>query len=310
MNIYHYCSLDTFTKIVSGKTLRLSDISKSNDSTEINWITKYIKEVFIKSYNDDNAGYFKTSLPIEIFEELVDFNMKNFFSDEIRMYEFFVCCFSEKSDLLSQWRGYADDGNGVSIGFDKEIIDNFVKLIDNRTIKSSVIRVDKVVYKESEQRKIVKSISLDLIAKLKEQIKLFSKNNDIDRPLLSSDDIKKNCLAPFNNAFLKLFEESIFSKNIFFKEEAEWRICRYSEVNERVDEIKISDEINISKVMYFNRRNDIVPYLNLFFDKMKSNFIKEVILGPKCNARIEDIETYLKSNGINSVVKRSEGTYR
>lgn len=31
-------------------------------------------------------------------------------------------CLSEKPDLLSQWRGYADDGQGLSIGFNKRII--------------------------------------------------------------------------------------------------------------------------------------------------------------------------------------------
>jgi len=30
----------------------------------------------------------------------------------------YIACFSEKGDLLSQWRAYADDGEGVAIGFD------------------------------------------------------------------------------------------------------------------------------------------------------------------------------------------------
>lgn len=30
-NIYHYCSLETFNTIINNKTLRASDITKSND---------------------------------------------------------------------------------------------------------------------------------------------------------------------------------------------------------------------------------------------------------------------------------------
>lgn len=33
-SIYHYCSLDTFLKIVQNKSTRLSDIEKSNDYAE------------------------------------------------------------------------------------------------------------------------------------------------------------------------------------------------------------------------------------------------------------------------------------
>ena len=32
--VYHYCSVETFLKIIQRKTLRLSDIGKSNDYEE------------------------------------------------------------------------------------------------------------------------------------------------------------------------------------------------------------------------------------------------------------------------------------
>lgn len=39
----------------------------------------------------------------------------------------YVVCFSEKMDCLSQWRGYADDGKGISIGFCKKMLESFPK---------------------------------------------------------------------------------------------------------------------------------------------------------------------------------------
>ena len=32
-------------------------------------------------------------------------------------------CFSESEDQLSQWRGYAQNGKGLAIGFDKRILE-------------------------------------------------------------------------------------------------------------------------------------------------------------------------------------------
>lgn len=37
-SLYHYCTIDTLKAILENKTLRLSDISKSNDSKEINFL--------------------------------------------------------------------------------------------------------------------------------------------------------------------------------------------------------------------------------------------------------------------------------
>ena len=36
--VYHYCSLETFFAIFSNSTIRLSNISKSNDSEEITYL--------------------------------------------------------------------------------------------------------------------------------------------------------------------------------------------------------------------------------------------------------------------------------
>jgi len=44
--IYHYCSLETFKAIIEDKTLRLSDITRSNDSEETRYIVNIIKKTF------------------------------------------------------------------------------------------------------------------------------------------------------------------------------------------------------------------------------------------------------------------------
>ena len=122
--VYHYCNADVFTKIISSKAIRLSDITKSNDSMEILWITKYIKEIFDEEYAKEtsNTKYFKDGYPKDMFSEFVEHYSEDFFKADQRMYSYMVCCFSEASDLLSQWRGYANDASGFSIEYLFEVI--------------------------------------------------------------------------------------------------------------------------------------------------------------------------------------------
>ena len=62
--VYHYCSLETFNTIINNKTLRASDITKSNDDQELKWIANSISNTIINvilnnktlcsKYNIDN----------------------------------------------------------------------------------------------------------------------------------------------------------------------------------------------------------------------------------------------------------------
>ena len=52
--IYHYCSLETFFAIFSNSTIRLSNISKSNDSEEITYLLPKTKKFCIELFNHYN----------------------------------------------------------------------------------------------------------------------------------------------------------------------------------------------------------------------------------------------------------------
>ena len=41
-SIYHYCSIETFFAIIQNKTLRLSDLNKTNDYMEKKWANRFI----------------------------------------------------------------------------------------------------------------------------------------------------------------------------------------------------------------------------------------------------------------------------
>lgn len=191
MIVYHYCSIDVFMKIISSKAIRLSDITKSNDSMEILWITKFIKEIFDDEFQKEiqKTQYFEQGYPKETFLELVDRYSDEFFKEDIRLYSYLVCCFSEKGDLLSQWRGYADDANGISIGFEGEVLAALGKPAKNDFISSDIFEYGQVIYTESAQKAEIRKSAQQLITMLKAIAK--------DKP----KNIKQESLAAFNSCF-------------------------------------------------------------------------------------------------------------
>ena len=70
------------------------------------------------------------------------------------------------------------------------------------------------------------------------------------------------------------------------------------------------NNIKVSDIKYHNRRDNLIPYIDLMFGENREQIIKEIIIGPKCKARKSDIETFLAQNGIFCPIKKSDGTYR
>jgi hypothetical protein len=95
--IYHYTSNDVLLKILEGESLRMSARHHLNDTTEGQQFFSILKKHPSKS--DEHK--------IESIRKSLD------------SVEAFVTCFCSDGDLLSQWRGYAVNGAGVSIGFRK-----------------------------------------------------------------------------------------------------------------------------------------------------------------------------------------------
>ena len=133
--LYHYCSNETFCAIASSSTIRLSALTFSNDSTEGRLLGKLLADIVSKDRNDSS----KVDYLEVIMAALTD------------MSPGFGFCLSKKGDLLSQWRGYADDGKGVSIGFNKTYINNSpISILVPPTLED-------VIYEETEQREVLQN---------------------------------------------------------------------------------------------------------------------------------------------------------
>lgn len=64
--LYYYCTLSTFVKIIESKTLRLSEIGKSNDYMELVWLrSRIIPEIIRQRFSEIYNG-FPTTFQLEI----------------------------------------------------------------------------------------------------------------------------------------------------------------------------------------------------------------------------------------------------
>ena len=118
--VYHYCSVESFYSIISNKTLRLSDIGKSNDYMERRWLQQFILETTMEEYDKAPFSIWfeyegKEYRDHEAVEELMRYELKTMGQHWYDDYITYAICFSERGDSLSPWRGYADGGSGGSL---------------------------------------------------------------------------------------------------------------------------------------------------------------------------------------------------
>lgn len=56
-SIYHYCSVDTLIAIIQNKTLRLSDLNKTNDYMEKKWAKKLIIDILKEKLSEYEINF-------------------------------------------------------------------------------------------------------------------------------------------------------------------------------------------------------------------------------------------------------------
>src|SRR5436305_8177482 len=100
--IYHYCGANAFTQIVRSRTMWHTAFSALNDSTERKWgLTQFL----------DAVDKLRSVCGFEFIDRITEI-VRLAQNCSVAM----VSSFSLDGDLLSQWRAYADDGRGFSIG--------------------------------------------------------------------------------------------------------------------------------------------------------------------------------------------------
>lgn len=271
MLLYHYTSLETFFKIFNTKEKKITFWATNayymNDPKEI----EYSFKLFI-----DSLEFFEEETNI-IENKLSSFFLEtNFHNGLFEMTGFpFLISFSESFDDLSMWRFYGKNGDGVSIGIDREYLIKFSK-----TNESHNTNLIKCIYEEE---------------KLLKELKLFWINNYSYFP----SNLSEKTLSHQNENLIFLIQKIAFiAKQNSYLPEKEWRLCK-SEVNK--------------KNMNFTFKNNVfLPYIKLEFDR---EAVKEIVLGPCLNNELtkKSMDIFLENNNFNNLknnIIKSKISYR
>lgn len=267
--IYHYCSVEAFNAIIQNKTIWLSSVYNLNDYKEIHWIKDKIFKKIKNSITKDNFQKYKT------FEELYSKQLPNVY----------IASFSQGSDLLSQWRAYANDGYGVAIGFNSDYFK-----------KNKMIKTSQVLYDEICQEK-----QIDLILKPLDKL-----DCDIDINSIEFKNICKKMIIDINNL-------SARSKNELFKEEQEVRLIHNPKIIDDKKNKQFIFKDNLSKMKFRSVCGNLIPYFELKFEEEIENIpaILEIVKGPKNKFIEQEVKIFLSLNGFYSVdIKSSKSSYR
>jgi len=273
-SLYHYCPDEAFLSILETAELWLTNNKGLNDYRDSDWMVTFIKKAF-EGIKDESAK--------EVINDVHEqYSLNN--------QEVYVASFSENGDSLSQWRSYANDGDGVAIGFNPKAINIKAQVPTTSANSEHTIGFAKIKYmRDDELRELIKTI--------------------IDSHL---DDSGIRDYFGVTEGILRGY--TLTCKNPAFKEEAEWRLIYSPLITTHVEKMDI-DVIGANTKLEFRAgAYGIVPYfrINLSgFTDDKSKLISHVVLGPKNKTLDGTVNMLLKKHGYTDArVSRSKATYR
>lgn len=280
--LYHYCSIETFFNIIKSGSVWLSDIEKSNDSLELAYMKKEYANCVRAACLAFVAYHKKNAIPYD--EKRLDVLLQVFTDVStlaITITKTWGFCLSEKGDLLSQWRGYADDGYGVSIGFNTkylfQVINSFAY---SDTMQGMLLSLSKINYSEKDMREEVENLISPVECGKCQTLREFQ--DKLTYPIA-----KMEGSAPYY-------------KSESFKEEKEWRIALTTIIGEGCDYAKLhetSSLASLSNFDYIHSNKKLISHFQLAFSEFKKA-IRKIILGPKCKISIEEMKYFLISKGL------------
>lgn len=283
--IFHYCSAETLQAIATYGTLRFTDINMLNDEQEVRWAYSIFEEAATRLIK--RLGVSNATPEINVsFIDLID----SIISPIQLIAHPFISCFSLKGDLLGQWRAYADDGKGFSIGFNADSLKN--------QLPATFLQV---LYDKEEQ---VKEMMRAILA-----IYFSFESSELGREKRFFEDCV--LLGTYMTAF----------KNPAFSEEAEIRAVHVVSIKPQGDLLKFLDNggivnsterVEATKLNFQVRDNHLVAYTDIPFSPLNMlSPITELILGPKNHSSPGNLQLFFGGLGYENLgLSKSEAPYR
>lgn len=244
--LYHYTNAGGLHGMLGSNSIWLTHYRYLNDTSEIQHTDSVIREV-ISGALEDATG----DLSAKILASLVE---KSSLSSDFDMYIFSL---SEQKDSLSQWRGYASEGRGFTMGLEtRELIKH-----TNKKAADGGFDIFRVEYDRKKQVKVLRSALSDILERAEENVSSGA----------SAEDVTEEAAWSFQ--FVSL-TRSVSNKHSSFRDESEWRICLFE------DKLDDHDLTEIKSVSVRVRDAELIPYLTAKLG-LKGKFpLKSIGVGP------------------------------
>lgn len=207
--VYHYTDAAGLLGALSSSTLWATDYRFLNDKSEV---------IHTRKIGEEEAENY--------FKDKDDKVSRSFFSEicDLRQFEIpddvFVFSMSQEEDDLSQWRGYAREGKGFTIGLSGP-------MLNSRASLDGPFSFFKVEYDEKRQRgailKALKEIDTELRAEALKDV----------------DNLTSLCQVAAREYDWIVEQRSAANKHKSFSAEREWRLLAYISQNHKADSVKV-----------------------------------------------------------------------
>lgn len=237
-HVYHYTSAEGLYGILQSNTVWAADCRFLNDTSESQVGVNKAKDVCrTRRFSRRTGGL------TEFYRKLSGTLRREYPEPN------FIFSLSERADDLTQWRTYANDGLGFTVGFSS------AKLLENSQDNNGEFEFSKVLYVSREQERILKS----LFDAFEEYIET-NKGTDFEAAAITLDWL--------------IFNFSTLFKHSSFRSEKEWRVNTYNLVNE-VDERSQSVRVRA-------KDGRLIPYIPLNLGKFAKDKlpISRIGIGP------------------------------
>ena len=255
-SLYHYTDFNAMRGIITNGEIWLWNLRRMNDSQEMQYFIKELKAAV------------KKRIPPEKYARLEGLfieNLRDF--DKLSSY---ASCFSEYCDDAAQWARYAKNGMGVSIAFNKELLEKIGE--------EGHAPLYKVNYSENCD-------ALEIVTELSNLVLSNVKN---DSP---------ECRELFN----RLVTSSPLFKHPSFISEREYRLVSLPyDVSKYLGEPHFFvEETNIKKY-YILRLRDVCKNLSIPYHKL----FTEIRIGPEARVTKDVLSDYFASTGMEELCEK------
>jgi Protein of unknown function (DUF2971) len=280
--LYHYCSTATFLSILETGKMRFSDVNMMNDVSEWGYGYRLFEAAANALLDMIPEKPALEGLTTDFFDKIDDYlSPKQLRSHPV------VACFSKEPDVLSQWRGYADNSKGWAIGFEGQAIDAMpVTMLD-------------VLYDPEQQLAEVRNFLAAMYLIWRDKGGEFQEVVGKDACLLAS--------------LLLAYKHPSFREEQEIRALHELRVDLADDGCQLVDEGGTADgkEVTGESVRYRAAGTSIVAYIDLPFQRANGRSIREIWFGPSNSNALGNALYPLTQHGHRAVTfHRSASSYR